>query len=130
MMLPSSRRIAILGATGSIGTATVEVIEHLRQVDGNAAWVPLPLRALTGVAMIAPFFADVDTTKSNAVTYGTDSVNGRPAFGVSVEDRNGSDQRAVPESSWRRVSPCQRKISPAAPGPACAPPSSRGAARE
>ena len=51
--------------------------------DGNAAWVPLPLRSLTGVAMIAPFFADVDTTRSNAVTYGSDTVNGRPAFGVN-----------------------------------------------
>ncbi len=51
--------------------------------DGNAAWVPLPLRSLTGVAMIAPFFADVDTTRSNAVTYGSDTVNGRAAFGVN-----------------------------------------------
>ncbi len=51
--------------------------------DGTAAWVPLPLRQLFGVAMIAPFFADVDTTLSAPVTYGRDTVNGRPAFGVN-----------------------------------------------
>ena len=35
--------------------------------------------------IIAPFFADVDTfsTGSSVVTYGTDTVNGRPAFGVN-----------------------------------------------
>lgn len=35
--------------------------------------------------IIAPFFADVDTrgAGSNLVTYGTDTVGGRPAFGVN-----------------------------------------------
>src|SRR5262249_22323717 len=38
----------------------------------------------TGQQIIAPFFADVDTTGfgSGAVTYGNDTVGGRPAFGV------------------------------------------------
>lgn len=35
---PTTRRIAILGATGSIGTAAVEVIEHLRRVDPESRW--------------------------------------------------------------------------------------------
>jgi len=38
MTLPNSRRIAILGATGSIGTAAADVIEHLRQNDPSQGW--------------------------------------------------------------------------------------------
>jgi uncharacterized protein (TIGR03437 family) len=43
-----------------------------------------PLQDL-GQEIIAPFWADVDTrgTRSSLVTYGTDTVNGRPAFGVN-----------------------------------------------
>ena len=39
----------------------------------------------TQTVIIAPFFADVDTrgAGSGLVTYGTDTVNGRPAFGVN-----------------------------------------------
>jgi hypothetical protein len=33
--------------------------------------------------IIAPFFADVDTRTGNVLTYGTGTVNGRPAFGVT-----------------------------------------------
>jgi 1-deoxy-D-xylulose-5-phosphate reductoisomerase len=33
-----SRRIAVLGATGSIGLATIEVIEHLRRTDSDCEW--------------------------------------------------------------------------------------------
>jgi hypothetical protein len=40
------------------------------------------LGAGTGPAMIAPFFADVDTRAGNPVTYGQGIVNGRGAFGV------------------------------------------------
>jgi len=39
MTLPKSRRVAILGATGSIGTATCAVIEHLQAVDPEFDWV-------------------------------------------------------------------------------------------
>lgn len=35
---PNEHRIAILGATGSIGTATVDVIEHLRRTDSIDSW--------------------------------------------------------------------------------------------
>ncbi|HEX6901892.1 MAG TPA: nidogen-like domain-containing protein [Thermoanaerobaculia bacterium] len=37
----------------------------------------------TGRVIIAPFFADVDTREGNVATYGTGTVDGRPAFGVS-----------------------------------------------
>ena len=33
--------------------------------------------------IIAPFFADVDTRTGNMVTFGNDTVNGHPAFGVN-----------------------------------------------
>ena len=33
-----SRRVFILGSTGSIGCSTVEVIEHLRSIDGDGSW--------------------------------------------------------------------------------------------
>lgn len=39
MTHPQSRRVAILGATGSIGTATAAVIEHLQRVDPAEGWV-------------------------------------------------------------------------------------------
>jgi uncharacterized repeat protein (TIGR03803 family) len=40
---------------------------------------------LTGVTneIVAPFFADVDTRLGNTVTFGNDTVNGHPAFGVN-----------------------------------------------
>lgn len=37
-LAPATRRIAILGATGSIGTAAVDVIRHLRRVDEHVDW--------------------------------------------------------------------------------------------
>jgi cysteine-rich repeat protein len=37
----------------------------------------------TGRIIIAPFFADVDTRVGNVVTYGTETVDGHPAFGVN-----------------------------------------------
>lgn len=42
----------------------------------------------TGRQIIAPYFADVDTrgVGSSQVTYGTDTVNGRPAFGANWVD--------------------------------------------
>jgi len=39
--------------------------------------------ATTRRVLIAPFFADVDTRVGNEVTYGTNFVNGLPAFGVT-----------------------------------------------
>jgi hypothetical protein len=37
----------------------------------------------TNRVIIAPFFADVDTSQGNVVTYGSGTVGGRPAFGVN-----------------------------------------------
>ncbi len=37
----------------------------------------------TNRAIIAPFFADVDTRRGSVVTYGQGTVDGRPAFGVN-----------------------------------------------
>lgn len=48
-------------------------------------FAPVPLGQLNA-AIIAPFFADVDTTLQGQVQYGTGTVNGRPAFGASWND--------------------------------------------
>jgi len=37
----------------------------------------------TATPIIAAFFADVDTRSGNTVTFGTDTIDGRPAFGVN-----------------------------------------------
>lgn len=48
-------------------------------------FTPFGLTSNIGTPIIAPFFADVDTrgTASNLVSYGTDIVDGRRAFGVN-----------------------------------------------
>ncbi len=50
----------------------------------QSTYTPYDLTSTSRV-IIAPFFADVDTRgiDSGAVTYGTDSINGHPAFGVN-----------------------------------------------
>lgn len=48
-------------------------------------FAPVPLGQLNS-AIIAPFFADADTTLQGQVQYGTGTVNGRPAFGASWND--------------------------------------------
>ncbi|MFT4592911.1 MAG: 1-deoxy-D-xylulose-5-phosphate reductoisomerase [Phycisphaerales bacterium] len=40
-----SRRVFILGSTGSIGCSTVEVIEHLRSIDGDGSWPVIGISA-------------------------------------------------------------------------------------
>jgi 1-deoxy-D-xylulose-5-phosphate reductoisomerase len=47
-----SRRVFILGSTGSIGCSTVEVIEHLRELDGEGSWPVVGLAAGTNVALL------------------------------------------------------------------------------
>ena len=45
-------------------------------------YTPFPLTS-NSIAIIAPCFADVDTGEGGSpVTYGTDTINGHPAFGV------------------------------------------------
>ena len=55
-----------------------------------STYTPFDLTS-TGRVIIAPFFADVDTraTGSDVVTYGTDTVGGRSAFGVNWDGVNG-----------------------------------------
>ncbi len=55
--------------------------------DSLGTFTPFDLNS-TQLPIIAPFFADVDTTnvRSEQVTYGTDVVNGRPAFGVNWQN--------------------------------------------
>lgn len=48
-------------------------------------YTPFPLLS-TNHAIIAPFFADVDTRVGNVVTYGPGTVGDRPAFGVTWPD--------------------------------------------
>lgn len=51
--------------------------------DALGEFTPFNLLS-TSTVIIAPFFADVDTTSAgDPVTYGTDTVNGRAAFGVN-----------------------------------------------
>ena len=50
--------------------------------DDLAQFTPFPLTS-TSRAIIAPFFADVDTRVGNVVTYGQGTVDGRRAFGVN-----------------------------------------------
>jgi hypothetical protein len=45
-------------------------------------YTPFDLKT-TARAIIAPFFGDVDTRAGNVVRYGTGTVDGRPAFGVT-----------------------------------------------
>jgi hypothetical protein len=54
--------------------------------DSLSTFTPFPITT-TGVKIIAPFFADVDTRGAGSdivrYSFGTDTVNGRPAFGVN-----------------------------------------------
>lgn len=50
-----------------------------------ADFTPVPLGQLRS-AVVAPFFADVDTTAGGTVKYGTGTLNGRAAFAATWED--------------------------------------------
>ncbi|MEJ1932425.1 nidogen-like domain-containing protein [Nostoc sp. NIES-2111] len=66
-----------LSNNGNISFGSVSTV-----LDGRANFVPRGIRSIN-FPMIAPFYADVDTTNSAAVTYGADRVDGRPAFGIN-----------------------------------------------
>jgi hypothetical protein len=53
--------------------------------DPLGTYTPFPI-VNNGIPMIAAFFADVDTRLGPEVTYGNDTVGGRPAFGVNYVD--------------------------------------------
>jgi 1-deoxy-D-xylulose-5-phosphate reductoisomerase len=60
-----SRRVFILGSTGSIGRSTVKVIEHLRSIDGDGSWPVVGLSAGSNVTLL----------QEQAVSLGVDSVS-------------------------------------------------------
>jgi hypothetical protein len=84
------------GSTGSVAIGFV--VDFFNVMTGNLfvnnngnitfdfalpTFTPFDLTS-TGQQIIAPFFADVDTSNTGSpVTYGQDTVNGRPAFGVN-----------------------------------------------
>lgn len=74
----------------------------INTVGDRAAWVPSSIRSLN-IPIIAPFYADVDTTKSAAVTYGNDTVNGRRAFGVNYIGVGYFDAKADKVNSFQVV---------------------------
>ncbi len=53
---------------------------------GMYDYTPFGLTGALGQAIIAPFFADVDTRTGNLVAFGTGTADGRSAFGVSSID--------------------------------------------
>ncbi len=53
MSISTCRRVAILGATGSIGTATARVIEHLREVDAANDWILQGISGHRNIALLA-----------------------------------------------------------------------------
>ena len=50
------------------------------------AFTPFGLTTSINTSIIAPFFADVDTTRGSVVTYGTGTVNGHQAFAANWVD--------------------------------------------
>lgn len=52
---------------------------------GLSTYTPFPI-ITTGIPMLAPFFADVDTRAGNVVTYGQATLGGRNVFGVNWID--------------------------------------------
>ncbi|MDP7006467.1 MAG: 1-deoxy-D-xylulose-5-phosphate reductoisomerase [Phycisphaerales bacterium] len=47
-----SKRLFILGSTGSIGRSTVEVVKHLRAIDGSESWPVIGLAAGSNVNLL------------------------------------------------------------------------------
>ena len=55
-----SRRVFILGSTGSIGCSTVEVIEHLRSIDGDGSWPVIGISAGSNCELLLQQAAQLD----------------------------------------------------------------------
>lgn len=66
-----SRRLFILGSTGSIGCSTVEVVQHLRRIDGEGSWPVIGLAANTNTSLLL----------EQATALGVDAIS----FGVGGE---------------------------------------------
>lgn len=102
-----SVEIATIGfATSFYGVAGPLFINNNGNLTFGSAYesfTPGPLSS-TGVPMLAPFFADVDTRASNAVTYGAGTVGTRNAFGVNWLGVGYFDSELVPPGLDRRNS--------------------------
>ena len=48
-----SRRLFILGSTGSVGTSALEVVKHLQQLDSVEEWQVVGLAAGSNVDLLA-----------------------------------------------------------------------------
>jgi hypothetical protein len=71
---------------------------------GNSSTTFLPVFFSSVTApMIAPFYADVDTSASSVVSYGADIVNGRRAFGVNYVNVGYYDAKADRLNSFQVV---------------------------
>ncbi len=68
---------AFLSNNGNLSFGTVSTV-----LDNRANFVPRGIRTVN-FPLIAPFYADVDTTNTAAVTYGPDRIDNRAAFGVN-----------------------------------------------
>jgi hypothetical protein len=66
-----------LSNNGNLSFGTISTV-----LDGRANFVPRGIRSIN-FPLIAPFYADVDTTNTAAVTFGADRVDNRPAFGIN-----------------------------------------------
>ena len=67
-----------------------------------AHFTPVPLGELPA-AVIAPFFADVDTTISGTVRYGTGQASGRNAFAATWNDVGYYDSRSDKTNSFQAI---------------------------
>lgn len=56
-----------------------------------------------GVPIIAPFYADVDTTNAGTVSYGTSTVGGRNAFAVTWSGVGYFSEHAAPTDTFQLV---------------------------
>ncbi len=74
----------------------------INTIGNSAAWVPASLRTLN-IPIIAPFYADVDTTRTAQVTYGTDTIDGRRAFAVNYLGVGYFDAKADKLNSFQVV---------------------------
>ena len=70
--------------------------------NSNPSFLPVFFSSVTA-PMIAPFYADVDTSASSVVSYGADIVNGRRAFGVNYVGVGYYDARADRRNSFQVV---------------------------
>ena len=78
-----SRRLFILGSTGSIGQSAIEVILHLRNHDGEGSWPVIGLAAHTNCSLLEE---QANLLGAGAVSHhGEFRSNSRAVYGSAVE---------------------------------------------